>query len=64
MPGRLRKSPVPLGMIELLGLRAVYVVPPVARQEGLAEEGEVRAEVGVEATALLADVKQLKLKMA
>ena len=62
--GRLRKSPVPLGVIELLGVRAVHVVPPVARQEGLAEEGEVRAEVGVEAAALLTDVKQLELKMA
>ena len=39
---------------------ALYVVPPVAREERLAEERLVRAEVGVEAAALLADVEQLQ----
>ena len=53
-----------LGVVEVLRVGAVHVVPPVAREERLAEEGEVGAEVGVEAAALLADVKQLQLKMA
>ena len=55
---------VPLGVVELLGAGAVHVEPPVAREERLAEEGEVRAEVGVEAAALLADVEQLEFKIA
>ena len=59
-PVILREEHPPVGGGPVPLLAAPDVVPPIAHQEALAEEGLVGTEVGVQAAVGLANMEQLK----